>query len=49
MYLVQEIQGFENAECRTYTFADTDEAILIPIEEFQKENQTDRIEVGGRV
>jgi len=41
MYLVQEIQGFENTECRTYTFADTDEAILIPLEEIQKENRAD--------
>jgi hypothetical protein len=40
MYLVQEIQGFENAECRTYTFADTEEAILIPIEETQQAAQT---------
>jgi len=39
MYLVQEIQGFENAECRTYTFADTEEAILIPVEETQQMGQ----------
>jgi len=42
MYLVQEIQGFENTECRTYTFADTDEAILIPLEGMQKEHPTNR-------
>jgi len=33
LYLVQEIKGFENAECRSYTFADCEEAILIPLEE----------------
>lgn len=24
MYLVEEVKGFENAECRTYTFARTE-------------------------
>lgn len=33
LYLVEEIRGFENIEMRTYTFADSDEAILIPLEE----------------
>jgi broad specificity phosphatase PhoE len=33
LYLVQEIKGFENAECRSYTFADCEEAILVPLEE----------------
>jgi hypothetical protein len=33
LYLIQEIKGFSNAECRSYTFADCDEAILIPLEE----------------
>lgn len=28
--LVEEIKGFENGECRSYTFADCEEAILIP-------------------
>lgn len=25
MYLVEEVKGFENAECRTYTFARTEQ------------------------
>ena len=29
--LVQEIRGFENAECRSYTFAEAEEAILVPL------------------
>ena len=33
LYLVEEIRGFENIEMRTYTFADSEEAILIPLEE----------------
>ena len=33
LYLVQEIKGFGNAGCRSYTFADCEEAILIPLSE----------------
>jgi hypothetical protein len=33
LYLVEEVKGYENAECRSYTFADGDEAILIPLPE----------------
>lgn len=36
LYLVLEIKGFENAECRSYTFADCEEAILIPLEDEEK-------------
>ena len=32
LYLVEEIKGFENAEHRSYTFADTEEAVLIPLQ-----------------
>lgn len=37
MYLVQEIKGFKNAECRSYTFVDCDEAILIPLSDASEE------------
>lgn len=37
LYLVQEIRGFKNAECRTYTFADCDEAILVALSRTQSE------------
>ena len=30
--MVEEIKGFENAEYRSYTFADSEEAVLIPLE-----------------
>jgi hypothetical protein len=33
LYLVEEVKGFENAECRSYTFSDCDEAVLIPLPE----------------
>lgn len=29
---MEEIKGFENAEYRSYTFADCEEAVLIPLE-----------------
>lgn len=29
--MVEEIKGFENAEYRSYTFADCEEAVLIPL------------------
>jgi hypothetical protein len=31
LYLVEEVKGFENAECRSYTFANGNEAVLIPL------------------
>ena len=31
LYLVQEVKGFENSECRSYTFADCEEPVLIPL------------------
>jgi hypothetical protein len=31
--LVEEVRGFRNTECRTYTFEECEEAILIPWEE----------------
>jgi len=44
LYLVQEIKGFDNAECRSYTFADCEEAILIPAsEKSKKEHQVNGV------
>jgi hypothetical protein len=40
LYLVQEVKGFDNGECRTYTFADCEEPVLIP---YSHEDETDQI------
>ena len=37
--MVEEIKGFENAEYRSYTFADSEEAVLIPLETEAQEVQ----------
>ena len=47
MYLVEEIKGFENAEYRSYTFADCEEAVLIPLETGQEKVQEPSPTDGG--